>query len=59
MQIKITSRSVKDYEKTIARLKREGCKLKCDTEEASYWKACLCTYLIVKGWKSSAEGQRN
>ena len=50
MQIKITVRSPEDYEKTIARLKQEGCRLESETEKASYWKG-LCTYAVIKDWK--------
>lgn len=50
MQIKITVRSPEDYEKTIARLKRDGCKIQGETEETSYWKG-ICAYTVIKGWK--------
>lgn len=50
MQIKITVRSTEDYERTIARLKQEGCELQSETEEASYWKG-ICAYTVIKGWK--------
>lgn len=53
MQIKITVRSTEDYEKTIARLKQEGCELQSDTTDSSYWKACLCTYTVMKYWKEA------
>lgn len=48
MQIEITVRSPEDYEKTIARLKQEGCELQGETEETSYWKGCLCTYTVTR-----------